>query len=141
MTVYLDSNVFIYAVTEHEISEASRQALGKIEKGESEAATSVLTVDEVVWIVQNQADRSTGIETGRRLLEMKNLEILDLEAGISLRSLELMENTDLNPRDSLHAASALENRVYSVVSSDKDLEGAEDIERVTVEEFARSAGT
>lgn len=136
MTVYLDSNVFIYAVTEEDETEDARKALERVEEGEENGVTSVLTVDEVVWIVQNQVDRETAIETGRNLIGMPHLDVLDCSTTTSRNALHLMEDTELDPRDALHAATALDHGVYTVVSSDDDLEEIDDLERKPIAEFA-----
>lgn len=129
MTLYLDSNVFTYSVSEEEESEEARQVLKDVEEGQEAGVTSVLTIDEVVWIVQNQADRDTAVETGRRLLGMENLDVVDVTLPISRQSLDLMDSAELDPRDGLHAATALNHGVYTVVSSDSDLDRVEKLDR------------
>ena len=53
--VYVDSNVFVYAVT-HDLTRSPKarravRVLKDIEGGQKEEATSLLTWDEATWVV------------------------------------------------------------------------------------------
>lgn len=130
MKYYLDSNIFIYSVTKENVGPKARQALEAVEKGRIGAVTSALTVDEVVWIVQNETDRDTAIETGQRLLEMDNLDIVETGAEVAAKSLKLMEDLSTYPRDSMHIASARQHGIYTIATEDSDLQKLEDLETV-----------
>lgn len=61
---YLDSNIFIYAALySGEVAEKSKEYLRRALDGEFKAYTSVLTWDEVVYVVRKLA----GVEESRRL--------------------------------------------------------------------------
>lgn len=134
MKYYIDSNIFIYSVTEEEVGSKARNVLELVEKGGIKAATSVLTLDEVVWIVKQNTDRETAIETGRKLLKMENLEILPANAETGSGSLDLMEESILDPRDSLHLSTAEKHGIYSIITEDSDLEN-ENFETFNTEEI------
>jgi predicted nucleic acid-binding protein len=54
--LYLDANIFIYAaVNSKELGEKSRSLLQRIQQGEEKAETSVLTFDEVFWVVKKHS--------------------------------------------------------------------------------------
>lgn len=134
MKYYIDSNIFIYSVTEEEVGSKARNVLEIVEKGGIKAATSVLTLDEVVWIVKQNTDRETAIETGRKLLKMENLEILPANAETGSGSLDLMEESILDPRVSLHLSTAEKQGIYRIITEDSDLEN-EDFETFNTEEI------
>lgn len=128
---YLDANIFLFAVLdEGPRGEHARSLLRRIVDGEERAATSALTLDEVVWILQGEGPREVAIREGQRLIGLPNLEILDVTAQDVLESLALMEDHQaLDPRDAIHAAVALSHGIYTIVSDDPDLEGLPDLER------------
>lgn len=125
MKYYFDSNIFIYSVTQEKVGENARKAMEAVEEGRIEAATSVLTVDEVAWIVQNEVDRDTAVETGRKILEMPNLEILESDVTVANNSLSIMTEEELDPRDSIHIATARQHGIYTIVTEDEDLQRTE----------------
>ncbi len=128
---YLDANVFLFAVLdEGPRGERARSLLRCVVDGEERAATSALTLDEVVWILQGEGPREVAIREGQRLIGLPNLEILDVTAQDVLDSLALMEeHQGLDPRDAIHAAVALSRGIYTVVSDDPDLDGMTELER------------
>ncbi|MDY6774432.1 MAG: PIN domain-containing protein [Candidatus Nanohaloarchaea archaeon] len=137
MKYYIDSNIFVYAASESGGEYPSR-ALRRVEEGE-EAFTSVLTVDEVVWIVQQEAGRDFGVETGRRLMQMRNLYLREPGVEIARQALDLMEKHELDPRDAFHLSTAVSSGVQAVVSEDDDLGCVEGIDLMGAEEFVESA--
>ncbi len=131
--LYVDSNVFIYPVIYDlrcERARRSKDLLLKIASGEVTACTSLLTWDEVVWVVRKLAGAEASIRQGALLLKFPHLKFLGVTESIVLRAQMIMEEYGLKPRDSLHAASAIENGVKTIVSYDEDFERIEGIERV-----------
>ncbi|MEM2019273.1 MAG: type II toxin-antitoxin system VapC family toxin, partial [Candidatus Nitrosocaldus sp.] len=70
------------------------------------------------------------IEQGKMLLRFPNLKILSINKATIIKAQELMERYRLKPRDALHIAVALENRLNRIASYDKDLDGVDGIERI-----------
>ncbi|MFB6159388.1 MAG: type II toxin-antitoxin system VapC family toxin [Candidatus Nanohalobium sp.] len=135
MKYYIDSNIFIYAVTEEENSEVCREVLKRLEEGDFRAATSVLTLDEVAWIVKKERNSERAVDAGKRLLRMPNLQIVSTEAETGARSLQVMEETGIDPRDSLHLATAQNHGIYTIVTEDSDMRKSEEVEAITAEEL------
>ena len=135
---YLDANAFIYpALYDGQKSDGATALLRKILDGDESAATATLTVDEVVWILSREADRSIAIEQGRRILEMPNLRILDVEAEHALRALSTLDSyVSLTPRDAFHLAVMGAHGIHAIASDDRDFEEISEVDRHPLESFA-----
>ncbi|MEM1959946.1 MAG: type II toxin-antitoxin system VapC family toxin [Candidatus Nitrosocaldus sp.] len=132
--LYIDSNIFIYPVIYDEQlvqeSKRAKELLYKIATGKVEAYTSIITWDEVVWVIRRVHGVERAIEQGKMLLRFPNLKILSINKATIIKAQELMERYRLKPRDALHIAVALENRLNRIASYDKDLDGVDGIERI-----------
>ena len=78
-TAYVDSNVFILPVLGEKSDRArgARKVLERIEAQELVAYTSILTWDEVVWVVSKVLGRPDGIQVGKKLLNFPGLRFID----------------------------------------------------------------
>ncbi|MEM2368534.1 MAG: type II toxin-antitoxin system VapC family toxin [Candidatus Bathyarchaeia archaeon] len=132
--LYIDSNVFLYPIIYEPktVGEAkkSRDLLLKIALGEVEAYTSVITWDEIVWVVRKVFDLESSLEQGRRFLSFPNLKFLAVKRSIILKAQELLEKYKIKPRDAIHAATALENKITNIASYDKDFDVIKEIKRI-----------
>jgi predicted nucleic acid-binding protein len=130
---YVDSNVFIYPILYTMEAEPkakkAKQILLSIEKGELPAYTSTLTWDEVVWVISKTLGRSEGINQGQKLLGFPNLEFISADANILSQAQALIDKYNLSPRDSIHIASAIQRKIKTILSDDKDLDQVTEIER------------
>ncbi len=131
--VYLDSNVFVYAVT-HDPARyrKARKAIAflrSIEEGDIEAATSFLTWDELTWVVWKLEGRDAGVRSGRALLKLDTLALLPVNSSVMLRAQELIDRYSLKPRDSIHVASALIRGEKEIISEDAELDSVREIRR------------
>lgn len=128
---YLDANVFLFAVLdEGDRGDSARGLLRSVVEGEARAATSALTIDEVVWILQGEGPREVAIQECQRLIGLPNLEMLDVTAEDALDALSRMEEDQgLGPRDAIHAAVAANHGIYTIVSDDPDLDQLPDVDR------------
>jgi len=131
---YIDSNIFIYPVIyKSETEEKARKAkeiLLMIEHGEIPAYTSSLTWDEVVWVVSRTLGKEDGIQQGRKLLGFPNLEFIEVDKNVLSMAQTLLNRYDrLNPRDSIHIASALSKKIKQIISDDKDFDIVKEIKR------------
>jgi len=134
---YVDSNVFILPVLgeRSERAAGARRALERIEAGKLVAYTSVLTWDEVVWVISRTMGKADGAQVGRKLLSFPGLRFLDATLTTVSRAEGLCESLDLAPRDAIHCASALGKRIASFVTDDADIEKVPGLKRVSLESF------
>ena len=132
--VYVDSNVFLYPIVYEpgavEEARESKDFLLKISEGLVEACTATITWDEVVWVVRKMFGLKPSIELGKKFLEFPNLKLLNVKRSVVFRAQRLMEKYGIKPRDAIHAATALENGVETIVTYDRDFDKVEEIKRL-----------
>ena len=129
--VYLDSNLFIKSIISITAEgEKAREVISKIKNGEYNAHTSTLTLDEVMWVVQNFKDKETAYEAGKTLMRATNINFISVGIEIISKSLEIYKNTPLDPRDSIHLATMQSKGIKTIISQDSDFDKIKDIKRL-----------
>jgi len=132
--LYVDSNVFLYPIVYRletiEEAKESKNFLLKISEGSVEACTATITWDEIVWVIRRIFGLKPSIELGRKFLEFPNLKLLSVKRSVILRAQRLIEKYKIKPRDAIHAATALENNIETIVSYDRDFDKLEEIKRL-----------
>lgn len=120
--IYLDANIFLAAgnpeETEHK---AASDILLKVQEGESIGCTSSLTVDEVVYNAKKFTGREAAILSGLALVEDPLLEIVPVTRETAQKALRMMKDANLEPRDAIHIAAAIESKSDIFLSIDSDL--------------------
>ena len=130
MRFYLDSNVFIYAdLNQEDIGDRARSLLREVQDGKQPASTSALTFDELVWTVKKHRDLEQAIIAGEAFLGLSGLDIVQVSGDLLSIALELIRRYQLDPRDSIHAASALLERAEVIVSTDKHFDKVKELKR------------
>jgi predicted nucleic acid-binding protein len=127
--LYLDANIFIYAaINTQEIGEKARALLQKIQQGEEQAATSVLTFDEVFWSIKKRKPELAQ-ETSYALLNFPNMDIIPADRKLVLSALRLIDKYNLGPRDAIHAATAIAIKTDFIVSTDPHFDKIKELTR------------
>lgn len=128
--IYLDSNVFIYAALGGD-NEGSwcRDLIRSVAEGEDEALTSALTVDEVVHQVRVSRGLDASIQAGEAVLQMAHLTVAPADAETLWKSLDLGRQIGLDPRDAIHAATALIRSASELISEDADFDRVDGLRR------------
>ncbi|MBS7626954.1 type II toxin-antitoxin system VapC family toxin, partial [Candidatus Bathyarchaeota archaeon] len=103
-----------------------------IVEGKVEAITSVLSLDELMWVlVKNRRE-----ELLRKAIEgiyaTPNLKVNGVKSGIPILALDLLEKYDLKPRDAFHAAIMKSLGLKEIVSDDPDFDKVEWIRRIAL---------
>lgn len=139
--IYVDSNVFIlpvlYGDSERRAVNAA-EVLKKIESKKLTAYTSMLTWDEVTWVVLKSLGRADSREVGKKLLQFPNLRFVEVSEAVIAKSQLLIENFATSPRDAIHCSSALVKGISTVITDDADFDAFEDIKRVPLEIASQS---
>lgn len=134
--VYLDSNVFIYSVTHdpqrNEKAKDAIRILREVEEGETKGVTSLLTWDELVWVVWKLEGHEAGTRAAARFLRLQNLTLLTVGFATVLRAQELAERYQLKPRDAIHISTALIAGEREIVSDDAELDTVKEIRRIAL---------
>ena len=131
---YIDSNVFLYPVlySEEEEPKAKKalDILRRIAKGELSAYTSTITWDEIIWVVRRTMGKSEALNQGQKLLGFLNLKFISVDENILSQAQALISKYSLRPHDSIHVASAIDKKIYNMISDDKDLDQVKEIKRI-----------
>jgi predicted nucleic acid-binding protein len=128
--IYLDSNIFIYAcLNSQDVGEKSRRLLKEVELGKTEAASSALSFDEITWAVKKYRSLEQSIAAGDAFVNMPELVILPVDESTLRISLDLMRRYAFDPRDCIHAASAILCKADTLVSADSHFDISEEIPR------------
>jgi len=117
--LYLDANIFIFAaLNTEEIGNKAVSLLEEIQRGDEQAVTSALTFDEVFWEVKKNRGMEKAIETAEAMLNFPNLEIVAADKTVVYSAIEVIKKYHLAPRDALHVATAIGEKVDYVVTAD-----------------------
>lgn len=128
--IYLDANVFIYASLDRKsLGERSRSIIREIQEGKILASSSAVSFDEIVWAVRKVKGDALSVEAGEIFLSMPGLAILDVNQTLLSSSLDLIKRYHLKPRDSVHAASAIDSGAEFIVTEDPDFDAITQIKR------------
>jgi predicted nucleic acid-binding protein len=131
---YIDSNVFLYPVLYSKDAdlrvEKAVEILKSIANGGLIAYTSVLTWDEVVWVVRKTMGSSEAQSQGQKLLGFPNLQFIKLDENILSQAQSLINKYKSKPRVAIHAASAIYQKIELIISDDQEFDEITEIKRV-----------
>lgn len=131
---YIDSNIFINAILyDDKKANKCKEIILQIAKGEIEGMTSLLTWDEIVYVVKKLISKEIASREGEKFLNIPNLSLIKVDEEIMMTAQRLFSNYDIDPRDSIHIATALANNVKEIISDDKDFENVKEIKRIKVD--------
>ena len=127
---YLDAGVFIYAaLNQQSIGRRARSLIQRVSDGKEEAASCTLSLDEVIWVVGKHRSREDAISAGRAFLSIPNLKLLPVNQDVLFSAITLMQRYGLDPRDAIHASTALQNRCTTIISADTHFDSVVEIPR------------
>lgn len=131
--IYLDANVFIHSsLNLRAIGEKSRTIIKEVQLGKISATTSALSFDELVWAVKKQRGETAALIAGQVILNTAGLSLIEVDRDILNSALALISKYHLNPRDSIHAASAMQEGAEYIVSEDPDFDALKEIKRKSI---------
>ncbi|MGE9809920.1 type II toxin-antitoxin system VapC family toxin [Ferroplasma acidiphilum] len=134
--IYIDSNVFIFAaLNNEELGNGAKLILEKVENRSIEASTSSLTFDEVVWIVKKNRSFEDAVSIGEAFLVMEGLHLVDVNQDLLALAISIMKKYKTDPRDSIHAATAITQKADVIISEDMDFDKIMGIKRIGIMEF------
>ena len=132
--IYIDSNIFLNPILYNiEINEEAKRAeifLNKLAKREISGITSILTWDELVWIIRKNIGKEDAIKKGKEFLVFPNLVFKKVSLSIINRAQDLFSKYNIGPRDAVHTACALENNAEIICSFDSGFDKIKEIKRI-----------
>jgi len=128
--VYLDSNVFLYAIgAEHDYREPCRALVRAAGERRLRGETGVEALQEVVHH-RRRRDDPHATDRAREILRICSA-VHPLSAGDMRAALDLVDrHPELPTRDALHAATALTHGLTTVVSADTDFDTIGELRRI-----------
>ena len=136
--ICLDSNIFIYPFVNKENNakvELHKKLFVKIANREILAATSILTWDEFTYTIKKHLGRDNAVSEGKKFLSFPNLIFLKVDEGVIFLAQNLLTKYNLDPRDAIHAATALTNNINEILSDDSDFDQIKEIKRIKLGNF------
>lgn len=135
-TVYLDSNIFIFACSSNEtVSGQCAKILDSVVKGKISAVTTLLTFDELFYTLYRDNGFEEAVLFSENFLAMPNLSLANVDSGTIHNSLQLIKQYRLAPRDAIHAATAQRYKVDVFVSDDGDFSKVKELKCMGIAEF------
>lgn len=127
--MFVDANVFIYAYTDRlEHGKKSREFLNRIAKGEQNAITSALVINEVLYYMQDARGIEGVEDANRHITSMNALSILPIDDKIVSASIPYIKD-GLQVTDAFHAATMKLAGVGVICSYDKGFDKVKSIKR------------
>ncbi|MDO8460660.1 MAG: type II toxin-antitoxin system VapC family toxin [Nanoarchaeota archaeon] len=131
--IYLDSNLFLNSLLyEDEKANTCKKTILKIINKEIYGITSVLTWDEIVYVIGKNLGREIAIKEGEQFLRFPNLKFIDVNKEVILEAQKLIKIYKLKPRDAIHIATALSQNCTEIITDDSDFDGIKEIKRIAL---------
>jgi predicted nucleic acid-binding protein len=128
--LYLDANILIFAaLNTEEVGDKAVALLSMIQSGEEQAVTSALTFDEVFWEVKRNRGLEKAIDTAEAILNFPNLAIVPADRVVVSSALGIIRKYQLAPRDAIHAATAIAEKVDFIASTDNHFDRIKELKR------------
>ena len=133
-TFYIDSNIFLFPVLyENDKAEKAGNILKNIENKKIIGYTSLLTWDEITYVVNKVMGKPDSILIGKKFIEYPNLRFINIDMNIIINSQEIREKYNIKPRDSIHIACAISKGINKIISDDSDFDLIDLIKRIKLE--------
>jgi predicted nucleic acid-binding protein len=128
--LYIDSNVFVYAaLNTEELGDRARLLLSRVQQGKERAVTSALAFDELVWAVKKHRSMEDAVSAGEAFLNFPNLKLVVVNGDLLVSALNLIKKYRLDPRDAIHAATAVMEKAKTLVSTDSHFDRIKELKR------------
>jgi predicted nucleic acid-binding protein len=119
MKRFVDTNVFIYSITNHpQFGQRAKLILKRIEQGE-EAVTTTLVLCEVSWVLEAMGRQGDIKPTLEKILSFKSLEIVGFDTDDLLVGASNMQLYGVDFNDGLNIAVMTRIGVFEVYSNDR----------------------
>lgn len=131
--MYTDGGVLVLSLTADERAPYVSQCKRFVEsfvRGERTVSTSVLTWDEVVYVLRRLLGPEDSREKAEDLLALPNLIWIPADLAVIRAASALYRSLPMRPRDAIHASSAIQAGERDIVSEDKAFDRVPGLRRV-----------
>lgn len=137
-SVYLDSNIFIYAVEQpihiEKYSLFIRELFAYIDEGKITAITSELTLSEVLAGAYSKFPELISIyEELIKNSDFLQVHVVDRE--ILKHSAKLRSVSKIALADAIHVATAIENQATAIITNDKKMQLPDELIKITLSDI------
>jgi hypothetical protein len=133
--LYIDSNIFIFAATDKtKLGENCRKIISLISEKKLSCASSLLILDEVMWILKKKTDRKSAIKIAKTILSLP-IKWIDVDKKVIIKMVDIFEDSKLSPRDAIHLSSMKQVGLSVILSQDADFDKVEGLQRVNVKKY------
>lgn len=139
-TLYLDANVFIYAVELFPAYErVSREVLGVLDAGKANGITSALTLAEIL----PGCLKSKNADGERAYLGMisnrPHFQVVPVSEDILIHAARIRANSTLKLLDAIHVATAVRSGCDLLLTNDKAMRQVTEIEVILLDDLDEPA--
>jgi len=103
-----------------------------VQQGKEHACSSTLTFDEIAWVVKKNRSIEDAVAAGEAFLNFPNLKLTPVDIDLLAKALEIIKNHRLDPRDSIHAASAISEKADAIISTDRHFDKIRSLHRKSI---------
>jgi predicted nucleic acid-binding protein len=136
-TVFLDTNVFLYAIgAQHPLKAAGQQVLSLVGDGTLDATSSTEVLQEILHVLSRRGHRDTALQLTRHAIDLLSPVLPVTQADISAACDLMTRHAALSTRDAIHAATMLNNGISAIVTSDGHFDAVQGIQRLPLAEYA-----
>ena len=123
MLIFLDSNIFLYAVgADHPLRGPCGRILQAVAEGGIEATTNSEVVQEILHVLRRKGRHADALLVARRV-SLIFPDLLPVTQIDMVRTIDILsENASLPTRDALHAATMLGAGISQIASADQDFD-------------------
>ena len=131
-TYFLDFTTLIHAIDkETEYQKECLNIIDKAAKGLINTATSLETLEEILFILSKLTSPQIAIRVTRDYLKLRKIKKYEMRQTTFEHAIEIMEITPLKrPKDAINVATMLEHNIAKIVSEDEDYDKIDLVERV-----------
>ncbi len=133
---YIDSNIFIHSLLSNdEKARLFRKILFDIANKKIIAGTSLLTWDEVTYIIMKHKGKKAALHHSEKFINFPNMIFIGMELPVHAKADQLFRTYNLDPRDAIHIATAILSGASEVISDDSDFDKINEIKRIDPKEY------
>ena len=128
-TVFLDTNVFLYAIgAQHPLKAASQQVLSLVADGALDATSSTEVIQEILHVLSRRGHRDTALQLARHAIDLLRPLLPVTQADVSIACDLMARHAALPTRDAIHAATMLNNGISSIITADGHFDAVQGVQ-------------